>query len=67
MPPTTQGSPASSSRRPRWLSRVVRAKLRPLFSRRLSKLAALIVPAIYMFCMRLVWATSRVHQAGPSG
>jgi lysophospholipid acyltransferase (LPLAT)-like uncharacterized protein len=47
-------------RRRGWLARVARDKIRPLFSRRLSKLAAVVVPGIYMLYMRLVWATSRV-------
>lgn len=37
-----------------------RRKIRPIFSRRLSHLAAVVVPYIYLFYMRLVWATSRV-------
>src|SRR5512135_3473338 len=37
-----------------------RRRVRPIFSRRLSHLAALVVPALYMAYMRLVWATSRV-------
>ncbi len=41
--------------------RVFRSKVRPLFSRRLAKLAALVVPYIYLLYMRLVWATSRVE------
>jgi lysophospholipid acyltransferase (LPLAT)-like uncharacterized protein len=46
--------------RRRWPVRVVRSKIRPLFSRRLSKVAAVVVPAIYLLYMRLVWATSRI-------
>jgi len=42
------------------LAQFVRSRLRPLFSRRLAALAAAVVPALYMFYMRLVWATSRV-------
>ena len=44
------------------LGRFMRDKVRPLFSRRLSKLAALMVPALYLLYMRLVWATSRVRE-----
>ncbi len=49
-------------RRNHWLARALRSKIRPLFSRRLSRLAALVVPAIYIFYMRLVWATSRIEE-----
>ncbi|MFM7142826.1 MAG: lysophospholipid acyltransferase family protein [Alphaproteobacteria bacterium] len=38
-----------------------RERIRPLFSRRLSRLAALVVPHLYMGYMRLVWATSRIE------
>ena len=38
-----------------------RQKVRPLFSRRLSRLATIVVPPLYMLYMRLVWATSRVE------
>ena len=44
----------------RWPARMFRRKIRPLFSRRLSHLAAVVVPYVYLFYMRLVWATSRV-------
>jgi len=57
-------APAPVSRRPRqrsWLARTYRSKLRPIFSRRLSRLAAAVVPVLYMLYMRLVWATSRVE------
>jgi len=43
-----------------WLARTLRSKIRPIFSQRLSHLAAVVVPYIYLFYMRLVWATSRV-------
>jgi lysophospholipid acyltransferase (LPLAT)-like uncharacterized protein len=43
-----------------WLTRLFRQRVRPLFSRRLSKLAAALVPTLYLAYMRLVWATSRV-------
>lgn len=35
--------------------------MRPLFSKRLSRLAALVVPVLYVAYMRLVWATSRIE------
>lgn len=43
-----------------WPARMFRRKIRPLFSHRLSHLAAVVVPYIYLFYMRLVWATSRI-------
>jgi lysophospholipid acyltransferase (LPLAT)-like uncharacterized protein len=43
------------------LARFLRRKLRPIFSRRLSSLAAAVVPRLYMGYMRLVWATSRIE------
>lgn len=67
-PPTVSSAPVAEPpprhRRPRsthWLARAVRRHVRPLFSRRLSALAAAVVPLIYMGYMRLVWATSRIH------
>ncbi|MFI5398320.1 MAG: lysophospholipid acyltransferase family protein [Candidatus Binatia bacterium] len=48
-------------RMPNWLVRTFRNKIRPMFSRRLSKLAAMLVPSIYLAYMRLVWATSRIE------
>ncbi len=44
-----------------WLPRLVRRKLRPLFSRRLSQLGATVVPYLYVMYMRVVWATSRIQ------
>jgi lysophospholipid acyltransferase (LPLAT)-like uncharacterized protein len=38
-----------------------RSHVRPIFSRRLSALAAAVVPHLYMLYMRLVWYTSRVE------
>jgi lysophospholipid acyltransferase (LPLAT)-like uncharacterized protein len=35
--------------------------VRPLFSKRLSRLAAALVPRLYVLYMRLVWATSRLE------
>src|SRR5512142_533067 len=43
------------------LARFLRRNLRPIFSRRLSSLAAVVVPWLYMLYMRLVWATSRIE------
>lgn len=44
-----------------WVVRTFRSKIRPIFSRRLANLAAAVVPHLYMFYMRLVWATSRIE------
>lgn len=49
-------------RRPRGpVANFWRERIRPLFSRRLSRLASLVVPHLYMGYMRLVWATSRIE------
>lgn len=48
-------------RRQNWLVRTLRRRVRPIFSRRLSKLAAVVVPYVYLLYMRLVWATSRIE------
>ncbi len=48
-------------RRRNWLVRTLRRRVRPVFSRRLSKLAAVVVPYVYVLYMRLVWATSRIE------
>jgi lysophospholipid acyltransferase (LPLAT)-like uncharacterized protein len=56
--------PATPARRPRrrhWLAQFFRSKIRPHFSRRLSHLAAICVPPLYLLYMRLVWATSRIE------
>jgi lysophospholipid acyltransferase (LPLAT)-like uncharacterized protein len=50
-------------RRRGWLARTFRSKVRPVFSRRLSRLAAIVVPYVYLFYMRLVWATSRIDRS----
>ena len=47
-------------RKQHWLVRTFRGKVRPIFSRRLARLAALVVPPLYIGYMRLVWATSRI-------
>jgi len=57
--PTTPAAPAGK-RRQSWLVRTFRREVRPIFSRRLARLAAILVPPLYMTYMRLVWATSRV-------
>jgi lysophospholipid acyltransferase (LPLAT)-like uncharacterized protein len=57
-------SPVHVARRSRQrgpLARFLRRNLRPIFSRRLSSLAAAVVPWLYMLYMRLVWATSRIE------
>jgi hypothetical protein len=62
--PTIAVAPALSRRRARSqhpLARVIRRKVRPLFSRPLAQLAAFVVPHLYMLYMRLVWATSRIE------
>jgi len=38
-----------------------RSSVRPLFSKPLSRFAAWIVPYLYLYYMRLVWATSRLE------
>jgi lysophospholipid acyltransferase (LPLAT)-like uncharacterized protein len=43
------------------LARAFRRHVRPLFSKRLSRLAAAVVPVLYVLYMRLVWATSRIE------
>jgi lysophospholipid acyltransferase (LPLAT)-like uncharacterized protein len=42
------------------LARGFRKHVRPIFSRPLSRFAALVVPYLYVAYMRLVWATSRI-------
>lgn len=42
-------------------ARFVRTRVRPIFSRRLSRLAAFVVPHLYILYMRLVWASSRIE------
>lgn len=44
-----------------WLVRTFRRKVRPIFSRRLARLAAVTVPPLYMAYMRFVWTTSRIE------
>ncbi len=56
--PPKEPSPAGE---PGPIARFIRERIRPLFSQRLAKLAALIVPHLYMAYMRLVWATSRIE------
>jgi lysophospholipid acyltransferase (LPLAT)-like uncharacterized protein len=45
------------------IARFYRSSVRPLFSKPLSRFAALVVPYVYLFYMRFVWATSRVEGA----
>jgi lysophospholipid acyltransferase (LPLAT)-like uncharacterized protein len=52
---------AGGPHRRSWPSRLFRSKIRPLFSRRLSRLAAYLVPPLYLLYMRLVWRTSRIE------
>lgn len=42
------------------IAQAFRTHVRPLFSKRLSRLAAAVVPWLYLGYMRFVWATSRV-------
>lgn len=63
-PPPAEPPVAAPPRRKRsqsWLARQTRSHVRPLFSKPLSKLAALVVPHLYVLYMRLVWATSRIE------
>jgi lysophospholipid acyltransferase (LPLAT)-like uncharacterized protein len=60
-PPASPQPVERRARRRGRLARFFRSKLRPIFSRRLSWLAAAVVPALYMLYMRLVWATSRIE------
>ena len=56
-------SPPAPSRRRRKRGPVAQAfrdHVRPIFSKRLSRLAAAVVPVLYVLYMRFVWATSRV-------
>ncbi|MBM4244574.1 MAG: DUF374 domain-containing protein [Deltaproteobacteria bacterium] len=61
---SSTGSPspaASRSRRRRGpVAEAFRTHVRPIFSKRLSRLAAAVVPVLYVLYMRFVWATSRV-------
>jgi lysophospholipid acyltransferase (LPLAT)-like uncharacterized protein len=59
MVPSPRGDRRARRRGP--LARFFRRKLRPMFSRRLSRLASVVVPVLYMIYMRLVWATSRIE------
>jgi len=44
------------------VARYYRRHVRPMFSQRLSKLATVVVPHLYLLYMRFVWATSRVDR-----
>lgn len=56
-------STPAPQRKQSWLVRTFRGKVRPIFSRRLAKLATMVVPFIYVAYMRLVWATSRIESS----
>lgn len=53
------GDPKTVRRRP--IRKWYRRRIRPLFSQPLSRLAALVVPHLYVAYMRFVWATSRIE------
>jgi hypothetical protein len=55
------GAPAPAAKSWSWPERIMRLYVRPIFSQRLARLAAAVVPALYLAYMRLVWATSRVE------
>ena len=57
----SDSAPPPRRRRRSRPARFFRRHIRPLFSRRLSALAAATIPLLYMLYMRLVWATSRVE------
>ncbi len=57
----TKQNDAKPASAPGPIARFVRERIRPMFSQRLAKLAAFVVPHLYMAYMRLVWATSRVE------
>ncbi len=59
-----RAAPRLRKRSQSWLARTLRQHVRPIFSRRLSRFAALVVPHLYVAYMRLVWATSRI-EGGP--
>lgn len=51
----------SRSRRKRGpVARFFRTHVRPVFSKRLSRAAAVVIPVLYLWYMRFVWATSRL-------
>jgi len=54
------GAPRAPRRRSS-LARAFRKHVRPLFSKRLSRLAAAVVPTLYVLYMRFVWRTSRIE------
>lgn len=57
----TGTSATTVKRRRNALSRAFRTWVRPVFSKRLSRLAAAAVPVLYVLYMRFVWATSRIE------
>ena len=62
-PGESAGSKTPARKQRSWLRRRYRKSIRPLFSKPLSRFAAWIVPYLYLFYMRLVWATSRLDGA----
>jgi lysophospholipid acyltransferase (LPLAT)-like uncharacterized protein len=60
-PPATGTKHKARKRGKSRVRQIWRDNVRPIFSRRLSKLMALIVPHIYLAYMRFVWATSRIQ------
>ena len=61
MPNESQPIVPQAAREPNALARFLRDRIRPIFSKRLSRLAALLFPRLYLLYMRLVWATSRIE------
>jgi len=59
--PAESQTPRRRERSQHGLARFFRRRVRPIFSRRLAKLAAATVPYLYLLYMRLVWATSRIE------
>jgi lysophospholipid acyltransferase (LPLAT)-like uncharacterized protein len=62
--PAPVSGQASTPRRAstgRWLARRFRRRVRRPIARALAKLAAVVVPHLYVLYMRLVWATSRIE------
>lgn len=59
--PPAGSTAAAGKRRKSALTRAFRTWVRPVFSKRLSRLAAAAVPVLYVLYMRFVWATSRIE------
>lgn len=60
-PPRAAGKKRRPERKRGPVANFYRSRVRPLFSKPLSRFAAWIVPYIYLAYMRLVWATSRLE------